>query len=62
MGEAGEHAGVPGGVEGGQKVRGTAAEWESWTGGGRHGKKKESRRYWRGGGGGGVPLFSLSVK
>lgn len=27
-----EHAGVQGGMERGEKVRGTAAEWENWTG------------------------------
>lgn len=47
-----------GGVEGGRKVRGTAAEWESWMRGEhRRKKKKES---WRKGGG--ASLFSMSVK
>lgn len=58
MGEVGEHAGVQGGVEGGRKVRGTAAEWESWMrveGGGTG--EKESWRTERG-----SSLFSLSVK
>lgn len=31
-----------GGVEGGRKVRGTAAEWESWMRGERRRKKKEA--------------------
>lgn len=52
-GRMGEHAGVPGEGEGGRKVRGTAAEWESLDGvGGEAREKKE----------GGGPLFSLSVK
>lgn len=46
-----------GGVEGGRKVRGTAAEWESWMRGERRRKKKES---WRKRGG--ASLFSMSVK
>lgn len=54
LGGGREHAGVPGGLEGGWKVRGTAAEWESfgWCRGGSTRKK----------GRGGAPLFSLSVK
>lgn len=47
------------GVQGGRKVRGTAAEWESWMKGGgvaaREKKKAGGRR-------GGSALFSLSVK
>lgn len=31
-----------GGVEGGRKVRGTAAEWESWMRGERRRKKKKA--------------------
>lgn len=46
-----------GGVEGGRKMRGTAAEWESWMRGEHRRKKKES---WRKGGG--ASLFSMSVK
>lgn len=52
----GEHAGMQGGMEGGRKVRGTAAEWESWMRRGAREKKKAGERK------GGSSLFSLSVK
>lgn len=45
-----------GGVEGGRKVRGTAAEWESWMRG-EHRRKKRKLEEGRG-----ASLFSMSVK
>lgn len=51
----GEHAGMQGGMEGGRKVRGTAAEWESWMRRGGTGEK-ESWRKERGE----LSLFSVS--
>lgn len=44
-----------GGVEGGRKVRGTAAEWESWMRGEHRRKKKKA-----GGREGGFSLFYVS--